>query len=451
MCSPKRLIAMKKHLFRFLLIATCFLLIPVFLLHADNGKTLSASGSAPAAWLSVRGGDVLYTHDLRVVLAFPAETKGDFVTVTLTFEGDHAPATVRTSLGDLPLYHTVKAGGNTYTAAKDTVLRVLTVQGLADGSYTSVSLKLEQSGNTVYESVCTAKTIEQTADLTLTPWDGSLTDWMGALPDSRSIADLTIPGTHNSGADVTNPFSQCQSLSIGDQLAFGVRFLDIRLKLKKNNLEVYHGFITQDLSFSEVMADCRAFLAAHPGETLLMSIRQEDAESASADEKAAFSAAIAASMAENSDLWYTQNRIPSLGEVRGKIVLFRRYTNASVGINCTEGWADNAESTISGSVSMRVQDNYELKDKAERDSKWNKITALAAFAAGKDNTFCLNFTSGYIVGRLGLPDITTVSDYINPKLTEYFLSLSRGGYGTFAIDFITPEIVSALIATNFPG
>ena len=301
----------------------------------------------------------------------------------------------------------------------------------------------------VHQAAQTAEALGDAADLTLMPWNGSLTDWMGALPDARSLAELTIPGTHDSGADLDGALSKyykCQSLSIGDQLTGGVRFLDIRLKLEDGGLNVYHGAFSQELSFDEVLADCKAFLTSHPGEVILMSIRDEADSNDSA-----FAAAIADAMNEDSGLWYTANRIPTLGEARGKIVLVRRYPHASIGINCSDNWADNAAFTMQNGVSMQVQDNYQLSNQSERESKWNKIVTLAETAARADHTFCLNFTSGYVSGMFGIPDITTVSDYINPKLSEYLSALPQGGYGTYAIDFITPEIASALIATNFPG
>lgn len=52
---------------------------------------------------------------------------------------------------------------------------------------------------------------------------------------------------------------------------------------------------------------------------------------------------------------------------------------------------------------------------------------------------------------LGLPNITAVSGNISPRLLDYAQSFSQGGYGVFVMDFITPEIESALIASNFPG
>ena len=137
--------------------------------------------------------------------------------------------------------------------------------------------------------------------------------------------------------------------------------------------------------------------------------------------------------------------------MRGKIVLLRRYAGASIGINCWDGFADNAAFSMNNGVSMKVQDYYSIGESSNLTAKWNKITTLATTAAKSDNTLCLNFTSGYTSGLFRLPNITAVSGDINPKLLSFAESLPQGGYGVFVIDFVTPEIASALIATNFPG
>ncbi len=438
---------MKKHLIRTILAITFLFILPALLIFADSGNTLAPVDGKPTAWISAKAAKTTYFHDLRAVIALPATIDETTVSVTLSFTGENAPADTTAKLSELPLYRTVKAGGTTYTADKDTAVRILTRTGLADGCYTAVTLTITQNGNVLYKASLSAEAIGESADLTLLPWDGSLTDWMAALPDSRSLAEITIPGTHDSGALVNNSLSKCQSLSIADQLTSGVRFLDVRLKLQSGNLNVYHGIISQNMNFNAILADCKAFLAAHPDEVILMTVRDE-ADSGDA----AFAAAISAVINEDPSLWFTANRLPKLGEVRGRIVLLRRYPNSTIGYNCWDGWASDVFTLGNGT---KVQDFFELgsNNNTNLESKWNKIVTLSTEAARTDKSLYINFTSGYTNGLLGslTPNITAVSNYINPKLKEYFATLPQGGYGTYPIDFITPEIASALIATNFPG
>ena len=59
------------------------------------------------------------------------------------------------------------------------------------------------------------------------------TEWMKELPDNTPLREMSIPGTHDSGAlhSIGDVAGKCQDLSIADQLAIGVRFFDIRLQL----------------------------------------------------------------------------------------------------------------------------------------------------------------------------------------------------------------------------
>ncbi|MDW6064288.1 hypothetical protein SAZ11_48095 [Streptomyces sp. FXJ1.4098] len=55
-----------------------------------------------------------------------------------------------------------------------------------------------------------------------------LADWMSGIKDSVSITDLSIPGTHESGAlhpGLSMGYAQCQEEALDWQLDSGVRFL----------------------------------------------------------------------------------------------------------------------------------------------------------------------------------------------------------------------------------
>ena len=68
-------------------------------------------------------------------------------------------------------------------------------------------------------------------------------DWMADLDDTRMVAELTIPGTHDSGArfDLAQGLAKCQDLTIADQLAAGVRFFDLRCRHVQDQFLIYHG------------------------------------------------------------------------------------------------------------------------------------------------------------------------------------------------------------------
>jgi 1-phosphatidylinositol phosphodiesterase len=128
------------------------------------------------------------------------------------------------------------------------------------------------------------------------------------------------------------PFSQCQpspSPSNPDplftQLRCGIRALDIRLSIVDGELIAFHGLYPQRTPFASILATLHQFLTApaSKSECIIVSIKQED--HASPAFTALVNSTICAS-AGGAEMWFTQsNRIPMLGEVRGRCVLFSRF------------------------------------------------------------------------------------------------------------------------------
>lgn len=80
-------------------------------------------------------------------------------------------------------------------------------------------------------------------------------DWMSALSDSLSLASLSIPGTHESCArfEPLAGSARCQTLSLSEQLEAGVRYLDIRCRRVDNSFSIYHGMVSQNMTFEDVL------------------------------------------------------------------------------------------------------------------------------------------------------------------------------------------------------
>ena len=81
--------------------------------------------------------------------------------------------------------------------------------------------------------------------------------WMSYIHDDTKISDISIPGTHESGAthSIFDVSGKCQDLSIKQQLRVGVRFFDLRLQLVNDEFKIVHSFVDQRLSFKKVMKD----------------------------------------------------------------------------------------------------------------------------------------------------------------------------------------------------
>ena len=153
------------------------------------------------------------------------------------------------------------------------------------------------------------------------------------------------------------PVAQCQSTStpLSTQLHSGIRVLDIRLAAvpepslrptaDKHKLIAYHGLWPQKTPFTSILNDLFNFLSSPIGskETIVMSIKQEDYTITPAP---LFSKLVRDTIihgpggwdnskietkTDDKGMWFLENRIPKLGEVRGKVVLFSRFGGDGVG------------------------------------------------------------------------------------------------------------------------
>lgn len=275
----------------------------------------------------------------------------------------------------------------------------------------------------------------------------SLNSWMTGLSDNQSLAKLSIPGTHDSGArhEPLSGTAKTQTLSIREQLDAGVRFLDVRCRHIDNAFAIHHGAIYQQLNFDDVLNATISFLNANPKECVVMSVKEEHTPS---NNNRSFEETFNTYVQKNPSKWYLGETIPTLGTARGKIILVRRFGASNVkGIDVTN-WADKATFSINnGKASLRVQDQYEVKN---NDNKWNAITGLLSEAkSGSDAVMYLNFSSGYAPMIFGIPNITKVSDDMNSRLNNYFTTGTQGRFGIVIMDFANADRAGKIISTNF--
>lgn len=157
--------------------------------------------------------------------------------------------------------------------------------------------------------------------------------WMSHVDGSKYLDELSIPGTHDSGTcsvdNDTEPqtsLAKCQQDYIPTQLLEGIRYFDIRLG-KGDDPGIDHGIfylLKKDgnyLHLSDVIGYFKTFLNENPSEALIMLASRGNDEAT--DES--ITTAFAKVMADNPNLFYTSSHVPTLGEVRGKIVLLRRF------------------------------------------------------------------------------------------------------------------------------
>ncbi len=271
-------------------------------------------------------------------------------------------------------------------------------------------------------------------------------NWMARIDDNTLLSQISIPATHDSGAALDFALSQCQNLTIEEQLNVGIRCFDLRLGFssdKSNDLEIYHGPIRQDVYFEDIVDTFEDFLEDNPSEAIAIFIKNEN----DAD-KDKFFDALNEYFEDEEDLFYLENAIPQIKDVRGKVVLLNRFdAGKNVGVNCANGWRDNAVFEMNNGVNCFVQDYYNLDVEDNLAVKWADIKELMTKDTGSDYVF--NFTSGYVPMALGAPNIKIVSEYIHEKLIEEFSAMPDGNYGMILLDFADETLSKLIYEKNF--
>ena len=300
--------------------------------------------------------------------------------------------------------------------------------------------------------------------------DYAATDWMENLADETYLSSVTTPGTHDSATAHIFPsfFLQCQRLSFKEQLEAGYRYLDIRVALEETDegteLKFIHNFGTckkeksfmnlfgDNLYLEDVLSDVYAFLDEHPTETVMFCVKAENSK----DDVSKVESEFFKLLDKNPDKWYTKNEIPTLGDVRGKIVLATRFADVNnegedrTGLhfswseqNNKEAVADTQEVTmITDRNQLWVQDRY----KYNVEMKWDAIVESIENCQASDEIFSLNFCSTSGSGYAGHPK--KYARIINNQLLAYDFT-PQTSYGIIVVDFANEEVARHIFNTNF--
>ena len=148
----------------------------------------------------------------------------------------------------------------------------------------------------------------------------STDSWMGEIGDDKSLAHISIPGSHDSLAtekslayDITTGFlgelgsliklvdkaastfgvpsiksaldsavasqagnAQTTTQSISSQLQDGIRFFDFRFRLADNQLWGQHGMVPMKISGKSAIKQIDDYLERYPSETVVVNIQPEN-------------------------------------------------------------------------------------------------------------------------------------------------------------------------------
>ncbi len=255
----------------------------------------------------------------------------------------------------------------------------------------SIPWELEPVGYSMDKTNATVSSIDWTTYSSYV--DGPC--WMSHVDGSKYLDELSIPGTHDSGTcsvdNDTEPQSsqaKCQQDYIPTQLLEGIRYFDIRLGKDDKNGDpgIDHGrcyLLKKDggyMHLSDVIGYFKTFLSEKPSEALIMLVSRGNDEATDESVTTAF----AKVMGKDPDLFYTSSRVPTLGEVRGKIVLLRRFGLAgnsasghTWGLDLTQ-WDDKIAAHPDSSSMCLVQNaqGFEAEGKAgDKNAYCTKVYA----------------------------------------------------------------------------
>lgn len=292
-----------------------------------------------------------------------------------------------------------------------------------------------------------------------------LCNWMGSIDSERKLYSLNIPGAHDCAANRIqfSRITKCQNRNIGELLSIGVRAFDVRVTLKDGRLKCVHriakimsdtGEYGEDMDLGEILSCFYGFLEKNPGETVILQFKDDT------DRKRieSYDCLYEKYIKPDKDKWFLENRVPLLGEVRGRIVLIRRnkadfdnreFTRYTAGLDFSS-WAEQKEKIpvfyvlkthSSDDAQFLIQDRYRYNAK----KRWSEcIKPFLDRRRAFDGRYIVCFLS--TAGGLGGPEGNAA--YINRQFISYPLEKGKY-YGIVYTDFADEALAEKIAETNF--
>ena len=291
------------------------------------------------------------------------------------------------------------------------------------------------------------------------PTEGSA-DWMKEVNDEILLDAMNVPGTHDSATTyVQLPyFMRCQSLTIREQLDAGFRYLDIRLNEENGKLYFYHSFAkcqtgmlpwAEALELEVVLEQVYSFLTSHPTETVIFVVKQEGS-----GDVALFQTVLQGYIEKNPELWLLTSQVPTLGEARGKIVLFRRYADKA-GLKAQSGialnWKDQGGTELPNDflqkesrdgVIFYIQDRYNYSVEEKRKAMEEALLQAKELAVADGIRIHFASTAG--------PNSLHHPYKIAKQMNTWFQNENfEGKIGWVMFDFGTAELAESVYQLNY--
>lgn len=328
-------------------------------------------------------------------------------------------------------------------------------------------------------------------------------NWMKRLPDDAYVANLSIPGSHDTGTgngfpgitvSIYGPFgdkyARTQDINFEDQWNIGVRAFDMRPAVKDNYLNDNHGIMPTNLRFDDALYFLRDKLIENPSEFAIIHVLH----ATDGDDNASNYGEMLLELVSRDDLkdfFIDFKPTLTVREMRGKILMISRdqYADKPVGgffRNWTGqlDWNSQRNGQIVGANGavgkLYMQDFAETFRDGDLDRKVSGIRQLLDYSTKhraiteSSIVWVYNFASAYSkTSRLYIPFVVdeeisssdgyrdnaahtnaAIIDYLNDPLNtagptgiilaDYVGVNTSNGYNTRG-----QELVDVIIANNF--
>lgn len=285
----------------------------------------------------------------------------------------------------------------------------------------------------------------------------SSNNWMERVDGSKKLNQLNIPGSHDSLAynisDVVKRYAQCQNYTLKEQLENGIRIFDIRLFYDKEKNEIFccHGKgifqcnchqkgSDKLISYDFVLSTIANFLKDHPTETVIIAPKHESGNKQLTNRHID----LEHKKLNKFGIIYTANRVPSLNEVRGKIVLWDKKNALQGGMKILTTDEHVSSGKYAG-VCWKIQKKFKTTPD-EKVSILKRFLYNAKTSQDVDHGY-INYTSGFD-SFVFLPDSSSVAKSVNNLIKNY--EFKKGYlYGWLIGDFVDVNYAKAIYMSNF--
>ncbi len=281
--------------------------------------------------------------------------------------------------------------------------------------------------------------------------------WMKTLKDSRLVADLSLPGSHDACtaegwhneiiAFVFEMSAKCQDLTIQEQLKVGVRAFDLRperdLDGKNYVLRCSHGIAPTKMYVRDFFKTLKQWLAAHPTEFCIVTI-----DLTATKDKTAWANEFGTLVngAEYNGLFSDFKSRLTVGEMRGKVLMLSKweYGAKPLGGYCY-GWDSYLElekqqqgyivASDGSKTPLWVQDYWKDITRINKDQALIKMleAAVARDMTASAPAWVINYPSAYIDGFFS-DNYRQNAESANKKAIDW-LDSHKGSVGIIYMDF----------------